>query len=181
MKEYYLNQLRDRTISIVHFREASASLSKLIALEVSLEAHGSQKIILVPILRAGLSLLASFQDSFIEAPIGFIGIKRDEKTALPRLYYENLPPISPEDHVLVLDPMLATGGSANLALDLLKTKGAKSVTLVTILAAPEGIQWIKERHPKVHIYTVAIDKGLDAQKYIVPGLGDFGDRYFGTI
>lgn len=181
MKEYYLNQLRDRTIGIVHFREASASLSKLIALEVSLASPASQRIILVPILRAGLSLLTAFQDSFIEAPIGFIGIKRDEKTALPRLYYENIPPISAGDHILVLDPMLATGGSADLALELLKSKGAKSITLVTILAAPEGIQRVKERHPKVHIYSVAIDKGLDAQKYIVPGLGDFGDRYFGTI
>lgn len=91
MKEYYINQLRDRTIGIVHFREASASLSKLIALEVSLEVPASQRIILVPILRAGLSLLAAFQDSFIESPIGFIGIKRDEKTALPAFTMKTSP------------------------------------------------------------------------------------------
>lgn len=177
MKSRYLNVLRDRSANVVQFRQAALSLSKLIASEIALQVPKSKKIILIPILRAGLALLPAFQDCFPGAPIGFIGIKRDEKTALPHLYYQNLPPIAPSDHVLLLDPMLATGGSAHLALNLIK---AANVTLVTVIAAPEGVQLVKERHPKVQIYTVAIDQGLDAQKFIVPGLGDFGNRYFGT-
>ena len=140
------------------------------------------RIILVPILRAGLALLPTFQEIFEAAPIGLLGIRRDEKTALPYLYYEKLPFLSPADQIFILDPMLATGGSANLALDRLAAQGADldRATLITIIAAREGIHSVKKRHPQVGIYSVAVDEELDSRKYIVPGLGDFGDRYFGT-
>lgn len=181
MKESYLKQLRDRKLGMVGFRRASISLSKAIASEFASQFSADQKIILVPVLRAGLVLLPAFQEIFIGAPIGLIGIRREEKTALPHLYYQNLPPLSAMDHILVLDPMLATGGSSTLAIELLKKAGGRNFTLVAVIAAPEGLCFFKRRHPEASIYTVAVDEGLDAEKFIVPGLGDFGDRYFGTI
>jgi uracil phosphoribosyltransferase len=121
-------------------------------------------------------------DLFPQAPIGFFGIRRDEKTALPHLYYENIPTLAPTDRILLLDPMLATGGSALLSLQKLKEKKVDlaRATLVTILATPEGMRAVEQAFPEVKIYTVAIDEKLNQHKYIVPGLGDFGDRYFGT-
>jgi uracil phosphoribosyltransferase len=179
MKEFFLSQLRNRTANTQKFRAATSGISKLMASEIS-DQIGCKEIILIPILRAGLALLPAFQKIFEGAPIGFLGIKRDEKTALPHLYYQNLPPLSPQSHILLLDPMLATGGSANLALDIIKKEGGVHITLVSVIAAPEGIEAVKKRHPEVLSYSVAIDEKLDPQKYIVPGLGDFGDRYFGT-
>ncbi|MBX7065792.1 MAG: uracil phosphoribosyltransferase [Parachlamydiales bacterium] len=180
MKEALLNRLRDREISIEVFRETSLSLSKLIASEIFLSMKG-EAVVLTAILRAGLVMLPDFQKKFIDAPIGLIGIRRDEKTAKPHLYYDKLPHISPSAHVLILDPMLATGGSANLALNLLKSRGAGRCTLISMISAPEGVALIRKNHPHVSLYTVALDQGLDVRKFIVPGLGDFGDRYFGTI
>lgn len=179
MKTQILNLLRDRSASIGTFRIASQSLSKLVASEIAsqLQAHTP---VLVPILRAGLALLPAFEHQFEEARIGFLGIRRDETTAKPHLYYQNLPHPHPNDHVLLLDPMLATGGSANLALDILKSHGWTRITLISLIAAPEGLHAVQHRHPDTRIYTVAIDQKLDAKKYIVPGLGDYGDRYFGT-
>lgn len=181
MKEKFLNQLRDRSLPIWNFREISLSLSKLMASEIIKQIPKSEKVILIAILRAGLALLPAFQEKFIGAPIGLIGIRREEETALPHLYYEKLPPFSPSDHILVLDPILATGGSANLALDLLKKRGGKKGTLISVISAPEGISLIQQNHPSISLYTVVKDQGLDAKKFIVPGIGDFGDRYFGTI
>lgn len=180
MKEGLLNRLRDRGLSTTLFRETSASLSKLMAIEIH-QRHLGSNVLLIPILRAGLVMLPAFQEKFMGAPIGLIGIRRDEETAAPHLYYEKLPPLSPASHLLILDPMLATGGSANLALNLLKSRGAHSCTLISMIAAPEGVALIRKNHPATLLYTVAVDKGLDAHKFIVPGLGDFGDRYFGTI
>ncbi len=181
MKETYLLQLRDRALPMSSFRKAALSLSEIIASEIFNSIRNSpQKVVLVPILRAGLVFLSEFQKKFERAPIGFLGIRRDEKTAEPMLYYENLPSIASEDQVLVLEPMLATGGSACLALQILKKKGARNFILVTILGAEPGVKVLKETHPEVQLYSVAIDKELDAKKFIVPGLGDFGDRYFGT-
>lgn len=183
MKEHFLNILRDRASDCLTFRSSTISLSKLMASEI--HAHillQPARVILVPILRAGLALLPAFQEIFDSAPIGIVGIRRDEKTALPRLYYENLPSLTPTDQILLLDPMLATGGSATVALDRLSAHGANPgrTTIVTVLSAPEGLAAVKKRYPQPHIYSVAIDAALDANKYIIPGLGDFGDRYFGT-
>lgn len=183
MKEHFLTILRDRTIDCPAFRAATAKLSESIASEIASQiGPEDQRIILIPILRAGLALLPPFQRIFPSAPIGILGIRRDEKTALPHLYYEKLPRLPPTDRLLLLDPMLATGGSANLALDLLKTHGAalSRTTLITIIASKEGLKAVEHRHPQVQITTVAVDEKLDFKKYIVPGLGDFGDRYFGT-
>lgn len=179
MKEQFLSLLRDRNAPLRQFRAATANLSQLMASEIAHQTR-KQNIILIPILRAGLAILPSFQALFEGAPIGFLGIQRDEKTARPHLYYENLPPFSSQDQILLLDPMLATGGSAHLALDRIRAKGGVHITLVTVIAAPEGLQAIKTGHPEVRVYTVAVDEGVNAQKFIVPGLGDFGDRYFGT-
>ncbi len=181
MKEFFLAQLRDRSSDILKFRAATAGLSRLMATEIAAPFHPEwQKIILVPILRAGVAILPAFLELFKSAPIGFLGIQREEETAIPHLYYEKLPPLSPEDRILLLDPMLATGGSANLALDILKAKGAMQITLAVVIATRIGIDSVKKRHPDTHIYVVATDDKLDAKKFIVPGLGDFGNRYFGT-
>lgn len=176
MKGHLLNRLRDREVATEDFREISLSLSKLIASELP----SAPDAILVAILRAGLVMLPAFQEKFKGAPIGLIGIRRDEETAIPHHYYDKLPFLSPTAHILVLDPMLATGGSANLALNLLKSRGANRMTLISMISAPEGVALIKKNHPAVSLYTVALDRGLDEHKFIVPGLGDFGDRYFGT-
>jgi uracil phosphoribosyltransferase len=199
MKEHFLTLLRSQETEMGAFREAARGLSSCIAAEIAaqlpltscriktpLEPTKGKRlkdgVILIPILRAGLVLLSPFLDLFPGAPVGFFGIRHDEKSALPHLYYENMPPISPTDRILLLDPMLATGGSALLALRKLKEKKADlaRVTLVTILAAPEGMRAVQDTFPEVTIYTVAVDEKLNQNKYIVPGLGDFGDRYFGT-
>lgn len=171
MKEKFLKILRDRSTSRVSFREAADKLSHLMAQEIHVENAA-----LVPILRAGIALLPAFLQKYPAAPIGFLGIRRDEKTAIPHLYYEKIPPLP--DQILILDPMLATGGSANLAIERLKAKGGKHIRLITIIASQEGVRFIREKHPDVKLYSVAIDETLDADKFIVPGLGDFGDRYF---
>lgn len=198
MKEHFLTLLRDKNTTASSFREAAQQLALLMAAEVAmgiqlksrtihtpLEAtEGSilqDRVILVPILRAGLALLPAFQQLFKEAPIGFFGVRRDEKTAEPKLYYENIPPCSAKDQVILLDPMLATGGSINMAIDRIKAKGALRILFVSIVAAPEGIHAVQKRHPDVALYTVATDRALNSSKFIVPGLGDFGDRFFGTV
>ncbi len=180
MKEELLNRLRNRDLPMEAFRENSIKLSQLMASEISEHVSTDQNILLIAILRAGLVLIPAFQEKFRKAPIGLIGIQREERTAIPHLYYEKLPPLTPTDHLLILDPMLATGGSANLALKLLKEQGGKTFTLISVIAAPEGNSLIQKEHPTVSRYTVAMDQGLDAEKFIIPGLGDFGDRYFGT-
>jgi uracil phosphoribosyltransferase len=127
-------------------------------------------------------MLPAFIELFPSAPIGFFGIRRDEKTAKPHLYYENLPKISFHDWVFLIDPMLATGGSATLALAKLKESGASlsQTMLISIVAARQGADQIRKNFPEVILITAAIDPALNDRKFIVPGLGDFGDRYFGT-
>jgi len=137
-------------------------------------------IVVVPVLRAGLGMLDAVLDLCPEARIGHIGLQRDEATAVANHYYTRLPRGLEESYVLVVDPMLATGGSAVAALDLLRSAGAARVRLICIVAAPEGIALVERHHPLVDIFTPAVDEGLDASKYIVPGLGDFGDRLYGT-
>jgi uracil phosphoribosyltransferase len=118
---------------------------------------------------------------FPQAAVGFLGLERDEQTAIARSYYQKLPKIFADSEVFILDPMLATGGSFDDTVCEVKKKGGKNIRLVCIVAAPEGIERIKKSHPDVKIYTAAIDDHLNDKKYIVPGLGDFGDRYFGTV
>ncbi len=140
----------------------------------------ADSLIFVAILRAGQAMVESLDGYVPDAPVGFIGLKRDEKTAIAAKYYEHLPNISPLDKIILFDPMLATGGSKDQALTLLKKRGAKEILALSIVAAPEGVRRIQTHHPDVPIFTASIDKRLDSRKYIVPGLGDFGDRYFGT-
>ncbi|MBP1633461.1 MAG: upp [Acidobacteria bacterium] len=141
----------------------------------------STSVVVVPVLRAGLGMLDAVLQLLPSARVGHIGLQRDEVTALPSQYYSKLPPDLSGSLVLVIDPMLATGGSAVAALRLLQSEGARDVRLVCIVAAPEGVGTVEEAFPGVRIYTPAIDEGLNERKYIVPGLGDFGDRLYGTV
>lgn len=137
-------------------------------------------IVLIPILRAGLGLVNGINDLIPTAKVGFIGLYRDEKTLLPHQYFAKFPDNLKDAVNLVLDPMLATGGSANAAIDIIKERGAKNIKLVCLVAAPEGVAAVEKAHPDVDIYIAALDTCLNEKGYIVPGLGDAGDRIFGT-
>jgi len=138
-------------------------------------------VVVVPVLRAGLGMLDAVLELVPSARVGHIGLQRDEMTAVASQYYSKLPTRLDGSYVLMIDPMLATGGSAVAALDLLRRAGAKTVRLICIVAAPDGVALVERRHPDVLIYTPVVDKELNAHKYIVPGLGDFGDRLYGTV
>ncbi len=139
----------------------------------------SREVVAIPVLRAGLGILAPALELLPRVSVGYIGLERDEETAVARIYYKKLPKM--EGKVpLLLDPMLATGGSASQALDLIKEAGGVDPRMVCIVAAPEGVKVLEKRHPEVKIYTAALDDGLNDKSFIVPGLGDFGDRLFGT-
>ncbi len=137
--------------------------------------------IIVPILRAGLAMVNGALKIFPDAAVGHIGLVRDENTHTPIEYYKKLPPNIAGKKVLVVDPMLATGGSSAAALQMLKDSGAKDIIFICIISAPEGINLITREHPDIPIYTAAIDDHLNENCYIVPGLGDAGDRIFGTL
>jgi len=137
-------------------------------------------VVVVPVLRAGLGMLDAVLELIPTARVGHIGLQRDEMTAVASQYYSKLPTDLSDSFVLMIDPMLATGGSAVAALDLIKRAGGTEVRMICIVAAPEGVALVEKHHPDVHIYTPAIDRGLNDHKYIVPGLGDFGDRLYGT-
>jgi len=195
--DHSLTILRNKETGIAEFRRHTGIVSRVLLLEATKQlAVVSQpietplgpidgkkledKVVVVPVLRAGLAMLFAVQDFWETASVGIVGMERDENTAQPHEYYRKLPPISGKDKVIVLDPMLATGGSLEETVTTLKEKGAQNITLVCIVAAPEGIEHIRKSCPDVSIITAAVDDRLDAQKFIVPGLGDFGDRYFGT-
>jgi uracil phosphoribosyltransferase len=137
-------------------------------------------IVIVPVLRAGLGLVEGFLDLLPEARVGHVGLYRNEQTLEPVDYYAKFPRSLGRSLVLLLDPMLATGGSGTAAISFLKKKGAKQIRFVTLLAAPEGIRRIRRAHPEVTIFSTVIDRQLNARGYILPGLGDAGDRIFGT-
>ena len=137
-------------------------------------------IFVVPILRAGLGLLTGVLKMIPDARVGFIGLYRDEETLKPIEYYCKLPADCANREVFVVDPMLATGGSAIAAIQMLKDKGVKSIRFMCIIAAPEGVKALTDAHPDVDLYIGALDDHLNEHKYIVPGLGDAGDRIFGT-
>ncbi len=189
--------LRDETTPSYVFRAVLRRMATLMAFEVTRDlplrsipvqtplekTTGSiveQGIVLVPILRAGLGLVGGFVEVFPEAKVGHIGLYRDESTLKPVDYYFKVPKDLHQSLVLLLDPMLATGGSGAEAITFLKKKGAQNIRFVSLVAAPEGIRVVHERHPEVVIYTCARDRELNSKGYILPGLGDAGDRIFGT-
>ena len=196
--QHHLGQLRDETSSPAEFRTLSHKIATLLA-SVATEdleladttvktpvaiAHArrlSQTIALVPILRAGLGLVDPLLDVIPTAEVWHLGLFRDEATAKPVEYYRKLPPTGPSDVALVLDPMLATGGSACLALNVLRQWGVPKTKLVVLIASPEGIAAVHDEFPETEIITASIDECLNDQKYIVPGLGDAGDRLFNTL
>ncbi len=192
-----LTILRDKNTGTEEFRRHAGIVSKLLLMEAT-KSFGTvphrvetplapfagkritEETIVVPVLRAGLAMLFALQDFLPSVSVGFIGLERDEKTAIAREYYQKLPQIFSSHTVIVLDPMLATGGSFDDTVSALKIKGATHILCVCIVSAPEGIARIEQKHPDVTLYTAAIDESLNEKKYIIPGLGDFGDRYFGT-
>ena len=137
-------------------------------------------IVVVPVLRAGLGMLDAVLELIPSARVGHIGLQRDELTAVASRYYSKLPQNLATSFVLMIDPMLATGGSAVAALDMLRASGAREVRVICIVSAPEGIELVERYHPDVRIFTPVVDQGLNEHKFIVPGLGDFGDRLYGT-
>jgi uracil phosphoribosyltransferase len=139
-----------------------------------------KKVAVCPVLRAGMGMLDGVLSLISSARVGFIGMYRDEETLEPVEYYVKLPTDLAERDAIVLDPMLATGNSSNAAIAAVKEAGAQSVTLVCLVAAPEGVEQVQRHHPDVHIVCAAIDRGLDERGFIVPGLGDAGDRLYGT-
>lgn len=192
-----LTILRDKTTSTEVFRRHAGIVSKILILEatkqlalrsVAIETPLTptkgvtlkDEVVVVPVLRAGLAMLFALNDFLPAVNVGFVGLERDEKTAVAREYYRKLPRLFITHKVLVIDPMLATGGSFDDTLRILKNKGAKHLTVVCVVASQQGIKRLQQNHPNVPIITAAIDARLDDKAYIVPGLGDFGDRYFGT-
>lgn len=195
--DIYLTALREKTTSTASFRRAMANIGNILAYHALSELPTRQfeietpikkttgftpstDVIVIPILRAGLSLVDGIVHFIPEAKVGHIGVYRDEETHEPVNYYHNLPEGIEEGYTLVVDPMLATGGSGSHAVKFLKESGAKNIRFVSLIAAPEGIERLHRDHPDIPIITAAIDEKLNEQAYIVPGLGDAGDRYFGT-
>lgn len=194
---HYLTRLRDRETAPDDFREASDKIITLLMFEAtrdlrtrrftietpleSMEGYEvSDHVVAVPILRAGLGLVGPVLELLPHVTVGYIGLERDERTAIASRYYVKLPPEIKGKAVMILDPMLATGGTALKAVEIMKEYQPASVRLVCVVAAPEGIEALETAHPDVQIFTAARDRQLNPQKYILPGLGDYGDRLFGT-
>jgi uracil phosphoribosyltransferase len=192
-----LSTLRDVSTPPEIFRRIAVRISLLLAAEATRDvpwesvsvqtplgpADGRRVrggVVVVPVLRAGLGMLDAVLELLPGARVGHIGLQRDELTAVASQYYSKLPADLRGNYVLIIDPMLATGGSAVAALDLLRIAGATDIRMICIVAAPEGIALVERHHPNVHIYTPVVDHGLNEHKFIVPGLGDFGDRLYGT-
>jgi uracil phosphoribosyltransferase len=196
LADHALTHLRDLTTKPAIFRTLAHQVGLLLALEATrdlpqrshtvdtpLEPYAgkvlAKPLVVVPILRAGIGMVQPYLDLFPDVSIGYVGLERDHQTAQARSYYCKLPPLAGK-RVLCVDPMLATGGSALMAVDLLKQNGATDLALVVIVAAPEGVAAVHAAHPDLPIFTAALDRELNDKKYILPGLGDFGDRLFGT-
>ena len=197
--QHKLSILRDKNTGVKEFREIVGEIAALMCYEATrnlptreievetpvamakVRVLAGKKMAIVPILRAGLGMVDSMISLIPSAKIGHIGLFRDPKTKEPVQYYCKMPPDISERQVFVVDPMLATGGSAAAAISILKKEyGCKYITLMDIIAAPEGIKAVTEEHPDVDIYVAAVDQCLNDHAYIVPGLGDAGDRIFGT-
>lgn len=195
--KHKLTQMRQKDTGTKDFRQNLDEIAGLMAYEITRDVPTqkvsivtpvapceteelAKEIVLVPILRAGLGMVNGIRNLVPTAKVGHVGLYRDEETLEPHEYYAKFPSNLPDAVVFVLDPMLATGGSASAAITIVKQRGAKMVKLICLVGAPEGIQRIVEDHPDVDIYLAALDEKLDEHGYIVPGLGDAGDRIFGT-
>jgi uracil phosphoribosyltransferase len=195
--QHNLTRLRDKRTGPQEFRRVLGEVAALMVYEATRSfavrsipvqtplapARGFQlrhEVVLVPVLRAGLGMLDSILQLIPHARVGFIGLKREETTLRAIFYHKSLPTDLEKFEVILIDPMLATGGSAVAALDLMAEHGAKRVRLVNVLAAPEGIRWVQKHYPHLPIFTAAIDRKLNGRGYILPGLGDAGDRLFGV-
>jgi uracil phosphoribosyltransferase len=193
---HIVTHLRDHTTKPVTFRTLTYQISLLLAIEATrelttrpcavetpLEPHKgtvlAQALVIVPILRAGIGMVQPFTDLFPDIQVGYIGLERDHQTAIARNYYAKLPLLQGK-RVIILDPMLATGGSAVQAIQLLRANGAEHCSIACVVAAPEGVQAVGAVAPDVTIFTAALDRELNDARYILPGLGDFGDRLYGT-
>jgi uracil phosphoribosyltransferase len=195
--EDVLQALRDKRTPSADFRRLARRLSLLLVAEATrdlplvattvetpLETASAKRlgvrVVAVPVLRAGIGMLDAFLELVPSAQVGYFGLERNEETAVARRYYEKVPKKLEDAMVFLLDPMLATGGSAVMAIDGLKGLGARKVRLLSIVAAPEGVAHLAALEPEVEIYSAAVDRALNDRRYILPGLGDFGDRLFGT-
>lgn len=196
--QHKLSYLRDRDTPTVHFRKLVNELTLLLTYEATKEFPTERveietplermeadrirgkKVAVCPVLRAGVGMLDGVLSLISSARVGFIGMYRDEETLEPVEYYVKLPEDLQDRDAIVLDPMLATGNSSAAAIQLVKQAGARSVTLVCLVAAPPGIERVHADHPEVHVVCAAIDRGLNDRGFIVPGLGDAGDRLYGT-
>ena len=196
--QHKLSYLRDKDTPTVHFRKLANEVTLLLTYEatkdlptedteietplerMTMQRISGKKVAVCPVLRAGLGMLDAVLELVPRARVGHIGLQRDEETAVASKYYTKFPVGLGNARVLMIDPMLATGGSAVFALDLLRDAGARDVRLLCIVAAPEGVKTVEASHPHVHIYTPVVDAYLNPKRFIVPGLGDFGDRLFGT-
>jgi uracil phosphoribosyltransferase len=196
--QHKLSYLRDKETPTVHFRKLVEEVTLLLTYEatkdfptedVEIETPleralipriAGKKVAVCPVLRAGVGMLDGVLSLISSARVGFIGMYRDEETLQPVEYFVKLPADMDDRDAIVLDPMLATGNSSVAAIEIVKEAGARSVTLVSLVAAPQGIEHVHEEHADVHIVCAAIDRGLDERGFIVPGLGDAGDRLYGT-
>ena len=196
--QHKLSYLRDQETPTVHFRKLANEVTLLLTYEATkdfptepveietplepmvAERISGKKVAVCPVLRAGLGMLDGVLSLVSSARVGFLGMYRDEETLQPVEYYVKLPADLEQRDVIVLDPMLATGNSSTAAIETMKKACARSVILVCLVSAPEGIEHVHAEHPDVHIVTAAVDRGLDERGFIVPGLGDAGDRLYGT-
>jgi uracil phosphoribosyltransferase len=195
--QHNLTRLRDKATQPQEFRRLLGEIAALMLYEATrsfavkkvyvqtplARTNGFQlerEVVLVPVLRAGLGMLDSILQLIPHARVGFIGLKREEKTLRAMFYHKSLPENLGAFETILIDPMLATGGSSVAALDLLVEQGAKHIRMVNLVAAPKGIETVQKKYPRVPIFTAAVDHKLNEKGFIVPGLGDAGDRLFGT-
>ena len=196
LKDHYLTNLRDKNTDFDTFRDSASKLSYFLVVEATKHLTTLSKEIDTPltntqgvqiennsvaisVLRAGLGLMDGVQQLIPNISFGYIGVQRNEETAQPENYYEKLPDLV-DKNVFILEPMLATGGSLSFAIETVKRYNPKNIHALTVISAPEGINKIKKNHPDITLVTASIDEKLDDNWYIVPGLGDMGDRLFGT-
>lgn len=196
--QHKMTIIRDKKCGTREFRQCVDEIAGLMAYEVSRDMSleeveietplvkgkfkrlAGKKVVIVPILRAGLGMVDGMLDMIPAAKVGHIGMYRDEETLQPHEYFVKMPADLQEREMIIVDPMLATGGSAIMAVDALKKRGAQAIKFVCLVAAPEGVKALREAHPDIDIYAAALDDHLNEHGYIIPGLGDAGDRLFGT-
>jgi uracil phosphoribosyltransferase len=194
-----LTYIRDRLTGKKEFKELVDEVAMLMAFEITrdfslekarvqtplmetdCEVLGDLQIVLVPILRAGIGMVDGIMRLIPSAKVGHVGLYRDHETLKPVTYYFKIPPLAENHQFILIDPMLATGGSAIEAVNILKKEGVKNIRFMCLIAAPEGVQAFCKAHPEIEVYAAALDERLNDKAYILPGLGDAGDRLFGTV